>query len=614
MASFIHSLSIKQLVSIITCWSLCICVGFSQLSPGKLTKAHTQLEGISNCTACHDLGSKISEQKCLDCHKPLKQKISQNKGYHSSREIKGKACITCHSEHHGVNFEMIRFDKKTFNHSLTGYDLKGSHKINDCTKCHTADNITDPKIRQNKGTYLGLSPTCITCHDDYHQKTLDNDCAKCHNFDKFKPATGFQHSQTQFPLTGAHANVQCIQCHKTEIKNGKEFQNFANVPHKNCNSCHKDPHHGEFGTDCKSCHSTESFSKMKSTSAFNHSLTGFELEGKHKTIDCKKCHDNRSGTKDTYKEFENTQNVTCLTCHEDAHEKKLGQDCKSCHNQQSFGIKNIKSDFDHTLTGYTLYGKHQSVDCRKCHTSTYMTAPLAHDQCKSCHKDYHDGQFEKLVENDCKSCHDETSFLESSFDFNRHEKSNFPLKGAHIATPCFACHKPDNNKWNFRNIGSLCIDCHDNIHDGFISTKFIPNQDCAACHNNDAWTHVAFDHNQTAFSLKGKHETISCRSCHFDETTTPKTQNFIQLDQKCQSCHDNIHGNQFEQDGQTDCARCHGFEKWDRSNFNHDNTRFKLEGAHQKVNCNQCHQSEVKDGKSTILYRNEKLDCKDCHQ
>jgi uncharacterized paraquat-inducible protein A len=57
----------------------------TQISPGKLSKEHTSLEGISNCTACHDLGAKISEQKCLNCHKELKTRITQNKGYHVSR-------------------------------------------------------------------------------------------------------------------------------------------------------------------------------------------------------------------------------------------------------------------------------------------------------------------------------------------------------------------------------------------------------------------------------------------------------------------------------------------------------------------------------------------------
>ena len=585
-----------------------------QISPGKLTKAHAALEGIKNCTSCHEIGAQISEQKCLDCHKTLKSRIAQNKGYHVSSAIKGKQCISCHSEHHGVNFEMVRFEKASFNHNLTGYELKGSHKINDCTKCHKPDNIADIKQKMVKSTYLGLNTSCVTCHDDYHQKTLDNDCSKCHNFEKFKPASAFNHNKTNFALTGGHAKVDCNQCHKIEMRNGKKFQQFADVPFKNCNSCHKDPHQGEFGTDCKSCHSTESFAKMKSTSAFNHSLTGFELEGKHKSLDCKQCHDNRVGTKGDYKEFEKSKPINCLTCHKDVHDGKLSTDCKSCHTQQSFSIKNIRADFDHQLTGFELKGKHNQVDCRKCHTQTYMTAPIKNDMCKDCHQDYHKGDFNAMQPNDCNVCHSEAGFNESSYDLVRHEKSSFPLQGAHIATPCFACHRPEGSQWKFKNIGQKCNDCHDNIHLGFISEKFIPQNDCSKCHNSGQWSDVAFDHKQTSFDLVGKHVTINCSSCHFEVVEGKKVQKFVGLNQQCVSCHDNKHGTQFEENGITDCKRCHGFEKWDTSNFNHDNTKFKLEGAHLKVNCNQCHVPEMQNGITTILYKNGKLDCIDCHQ
>lgn len=590
------------------------CGVFSQLSPGKLTKAHSSLEGLSNCTLCHDLGAKISEKKCLSCHTHLQQKITQNKGYHVSKDIKGKACISCHSEHHGVNFEMVRFDKKTFNHNLTGYELKGAHKKIDCTQCHSPENISDPVLKKNKKTYLGLTTTCTSCHEDYHQKTLSNQCSNCHGMESFKPASGFDHSNTGFPLTGGHKGVSCTECHKTETKNNKKFQHFADVPFKNCNSCHKDPHNGSFGKDCKSCHSVESFHKIKASSAFNHSVTGFELEGKHRTLDCKKCHDNRPGTVDLYKEFAAVKEVKCLTCHEDSHNNKFGENCTSCHSQNSFAIKGNKKDFNHELTGYSLTGRHKEVDCRKCHTETYMTAPLAHNECKKCHSDYHKGDFAGLAENDCKVCHSTDGFAGSSFDFERHEKSTFPLRGAHLATPCTACHKKDGQNWKFREIGKSCIQCHDNIHKGFISEKYMPENNCALCHGNENWGSVTFDHNNTTFQLIGKHLRTECRSCHFEIREGKTYQQFSNLDTKCASCHDNVHGNQFEESGITDCKRCHGFERWDRSNFNHDNTRFKLEGAHLNVNCNECHKAEVVDGKSTIIYKIGKLTCADCHQ
>ena len=92
----------------------------AQISPGKLSESHAHLEGLSNCTKCHVLGEKVSDEKCLDCHEEIAARIKDQKGYHffgggSSR----KECIKCHSDHHGRNFKMIHFDADEFDHSLS---------------------------------------------------------------------------------------------------------------------------------------------------------------------------------------------------------------------------------------------------------------------------------------------------------------------------------------------------------------------------------------------------------------------------------------------------------------------------------------------------------------
>lgn len=585
----------------------------AQISPGKLTQAHSHLEGISNCTACHDLGAQVSEKKCLECHKALQVRITQKKGYHSSKEIKGKSCISCHSEHHGVNFQMIRFDKKTFNHSLTGYELKGKHKINDCAQCHQPQHISDPKLKANKQTYLGLNPSCTSCHEDYHQKTLSNDCVSCHGFETFSPASQFNHQKTNYPLTGAHLTVDCASCHKKITFQGKPFQQFADVPHQNCNACHKDPHKGEFGKDCKACHQTESFHKIKAGSTFNHSLTGFELKGKHTSLDCKKCHDQREGTPGLYQEFSGLPEITCLSCHEDTHQKKLGTGCTDCHNQFSFAIKQSLPGFVHDATGYTLAGKHLQVECRDCHKGKYMTEPLPHNTCNACHSDFHNGTFKETPYQDCAECHTVESFNLSTFDLERHARSAFPLLGAHQATPCIACHFQDN-QWKFRSIGLACISCHENIHTDYLPEKYIPQNDCRSCHKEDAWSSISFNHTETGFELLGRHAATTCRSCHFTTNQSGGiVQNFSNLKQTCVDCHKNIHGKQFEENGITDCKKCHGFNTFDRNDFNHDNARFKLEGAHLKVSCESCHQKEWLDGEWIVVYKSGKLQCTDCH-
>ena len=98
-------------------------IGKAQISPGELSTPHSNLEGMSNCTQCHVLGDKVSNDKCLKCHTEIQQRISAQKGYHSSAEVKGKQCTICHNEHHGKNFQLIRLNVSTFNHNLTGYPL-----------------------------------------------------------------------------------------------------------------------------------------------------------------------------------------------------------------------------------------------------------------------------------------------------------------------------------------------------------------------------------------------------------------------------------------------------------------------------------------------------------
>ena len=196
---------------------------YAQVSPGDLAKSHAHLEGISNCTQCHSVGKEVTREKCLACHKEIKAEIDAHKGFHSSKEVGMKNCAVCHSDHHGRNFDMIRLDKKKFNHNLTGFALKGEHAKQECAACHTPERIKDPVLKKRKGTFLGLSQNCLSCHDDYHQGHLSKNCTECHNFTSWKNATGFDHNKTRFPLLGKHRTVKCIDCHKMEIVNGKKY-------------------------------------------------------------------------------------------------------------------------------------------------------------------------------------------------------------------------------------------------------------------------------------------------------------------------------------------------------------------------------------------------------
>jgi len=509
-----------------------------QISPGDLAEPHAHLEGMSNCTKCHSLGAKIADDKCLACHKEVKARIDQQKGYHASAKVYKKSCIICHSDHHGKKYDILHFDINKFDHNNAGYKLEGAHAKKECKDCHKTEFIKDPVIKKKKKTFLGLNTQCLTCHSDYHQKTLSSKCEDCHSHEKFKPAPKFDHAKSKFILKGQHKTVDCLKCHKMKTLNGKEFQEFKGIQFKNCVSCHEDVHHGQFGTDCASCHTEESFTTVKGISKFDHSKTTFNLEGRH-----------------------------------------------------------------------------ISVACKSCHKGSY-TAPLKHARCMDCHTDYHKGQFTKTnLTSDCRDCHSEKGFPGSSFTLERHNTGNFKLEGAHIATPCIACHKKTEN-WSFRQIGTKCSDCHTDIHQPYLDAKYYPEANCLKCHTVEQWTSISFDHNQTKYPLTGKHLGQTCRSCHNNKSRVENNDNnlrFTGLTAECTNCHTDEHAGQFAENSRTDCSKCHVSNGWKPNSFDHNKARFTLDGRHKDIACIKCHPSVAGTDKPFVLYKTGKIRCENCH-
>lgn len=587
-----------------------------QISPGKLTTAHAHLEGISNCTQCHDLGNKVPDQKCLNCHTEIDNLIRSNRGFHVSTDVTSKNCIDCHNEHHGRKFNMVRFDEDAFDHALAGYKLEGSHAIIDCRECHQPDNISNIDLKKREGTFLGLEKACLDCHDDYHQQTLGNDCLQCHNYDGFDPASKFDHGDADFMLKGAHTNVECIECHPIINKDGKDFQQFTDLAFNNCVDCHSDPHDGHLTGSCTQCHIETSFATFIGSRKFNHNSTNFELRGSHKTVNCFECHTQTSNAKTVFQDRLNIAENNCIECHDDVHEGKFGTDCMRCHTEESFFSLKEMEFFDHSVTDYPLEGLHVGVDCKSCHIER-LTEPIDHSQCKNCHQDYHNGEFmEDGNSPDCINCHTiDERFTYTTYGFEEHIASSFPLEGAHMATPCFACHV-DENHWSFRSIGQSCVDCHDDIHVGQIEPSFYPEQDCTTCHSSETWNAVTFDHQLTEWPLTGAHTKVECRTCHFEnkENSDNFIQTFSNLNSECIQCHINVHGDQFIENGVTDCIRCHVTESWIPNNFDHNTTDFPLDGKHLELECAACHKPSIEaNGDNIVNYKILKHECIDCH-
>jgi hypothetical protein len=508
---------------------------FAQISPGDLTNAHAKLEGMSNCTKCHELGEKVYNSKCLNCHTEIKNMVNTGRGYHAGNDVKGKDCYSCHSEHHGRSFRIINFDSKNFNHIKTGFELKGTHKKKDCTDCHQSKFVKDTKLKKRSSTYLGLDVKCAACHEDFHQATLGENCSNCHNNDSFKPASQFDHNKSKFKLTGSHTKVECSKCHPSEKRSGKDFIKFKDITFSTCASCHRDPHQGKFGGDCQSCHSTASFHQINQGS-FDHNKTKFALIGKHKFVKCDNCHKEGLNKK---LQFNN-----CTDCHKDYHNgifvaDHKTKDCDECHSENGFTPSNFDVE-QHEQAAFKLTGMHLAVPCINCHKKENEEWKFRQIglKCINCHQNIHGKELTNkfLQDDDCNSCHSTDSWRTIKFE---HDKTSFQLKGKHLNAVCSDCHykKGDTKSvFIFASVKSDCEFCHKDIHQG--QFKEGDSSDCLKCHTFDNWKPENFDHEKTRFSLKGAHELLKCTQCHKLEIHSGnsfikyKLENF-----RCAACH-----------------------------------------------------------------------------
>jgi hypothetical protein len=538
----------------------------AQLSPGDLSKFHASLEGLNNCTQCHELRKDVSGLLCLSCHAQLDARIKSGTGYHSSAEVGNTACAKCHAEHYGREFELVHWKDgiEKYDHSKTGWELIGAHARAACRQCHTQALITAEDVRSLKNlsierTFLGVGTACLDCHADEHRGQLASNCVACHNQEAWKPAQNFAHDSTKYPLTGKHIETACARCHA------------------------------------------------------GLAIPSPPAEGKIVKRD----------TPGLYSQYKGLESSNCTPCHRDVHANKFGSDCASCHNTTGFN-QVVVQNFDHSKTGYPLVGKHVRVACAKCHVTGKTTDPVSHTACLDCHKDIHRNQFAtRKGGTACESCHTVEAFLPARFTIHEHEQSKYPLTGSHLAVPCFACHSEITDKSGhayarFRFADLTCKGCHADVHRGQLD-KFINEGGCEFCHNSDSWHKVTFDHGKTQFPLVGRHESTECMGCHIIENpgTDLELIRMSPLAQECALCHKDPHAGQFLVEGNeiTACKRCHTPVAWKQLLFDHNrDATWALDGAHDDVACNLCHLPAVADdGTSYIRYKPLGSACADCH-
>jgi len=643
-----------------------------QISPGPLARAHAELEGTLNCTKCHAGRKEAMSANCLACHRDIEWLARRDQGYHGTKDVQNQTCASCHPDHAGTGFHLIKWPDgslERFDHRRAGWTLTQSHADVDCSDCHTAKLRVSPSARLAAApaneSFTGLETTCASCHEDIHRGSLGADCSKCHDAGKWKTTPGFSHDSTAYPLTNKHAAVACDKCHLAPAlatrrdAAGRLVPVYKPVPHQACSDCHKDPHAGRLGPNCSNCHTTSNF-RLIDKQNFEHDRTKYPLTGKHAGVRCAECHRDFSTP-----EFKKPAFQSCGSCHSDAHggtATLAGKpaDCAECHRVTGFSPATL-SVARHQTTKYPLEGKHQSVPCSSCHrkeTNPAMASRLgpskvvirpAFGRCLDCHADLHGGQLAaRSDKGDCAACHKVAGWTPSGFDPAQHAKLRLALEGRHAEVPCSACHAGDRKglppmskavslgkaNFLFKVTETACAACHIDPHKGrFVgSGPRAKPAGCVACHNTRSFrpstTDVAI-HRTFSFPLEGAHRATPCVACHTEmKTPSPKGSSLIaagtvypesrySTKTLCGDCHENPHGDQFA--SRKDAGRCDGCHTADAfapaGKFDHNrDASFSLKGAHERVPCNRCHQTDTRSPTpGGLIYRPVSGKCESCH-
>jgi hypothetical protein len=453
--------------------------GGQSFSPGALSAkgytavtlagyaSHADFEG--QCSLCHQPLKSVQAELCVDCHSGVAQQIVAEVGVHGNT-TSVMACADCHSDHHGNDFDPLWGALWVFDHASADFSLQ-HHLVDDggnpiaCTACHI----------EEQGFKVDLSG-CVVCHADSQvafmtQHILDfgESCLECH--DGIDRMVGFDHSGTEFPLEGGHAEARCANCHMEG-----RFKETA----LECQGCHQEPpvHRGVFGLDCENCH--RSFGWLPSLidgQMFEHaSQAGFSLvlhtqDVAGNPLNCLACHPDG---------IQHLEVDTCIACHAgqdpsfmEQHIALFDPDCLDCHD----GVDRL-SDFDHFKV-FPLEGGHAVIPCESCHLVSekgrvFKGTPL---ECYQCHAEpqIHAGFFGLQ----CQFCH-----ITSAWTPAQLTQHAFPLDhGEQGILECQVCHTDTYTVYT-------CYGCHDHQPDQITSTHLVQGialekiSECTQCHPN----------------------------------------------------------------------------------------------------------------------------------
>ena len=201
---------------------------------------------------------------------------------------------------------------------------------------------------------------------------------------------------------------------------------------------------------------------------------------------------------------------------------------------------------------------------------------------------------------------------------------------------CIDCHTSEG-------IASGCLNCHSEIKEqlsnkiGYHAYILGDNVTCTKCHSEHngplfdlmgklAWEEKdpnKFSHPHVDFCLIEAHNVLSCDECHDQKgkiTFTldqfpdiPRKSTFLGLEQKCISCHEDVHAGGLA----SDCTECHGQLQFRPATFFDHSEFIPLVNGHSGIECKLCHTlpelTEKNENKFLPFDQVRGTRCEECH-
>ena len=202
--------------------------------PASFPAHEWPLEGahaVATCASCHGDPPVYegTQTACSSCHQQDRASVTDppHDGFSDD-------CQSCHGT--------VSWASAEFAHAV--FPLTGAHQSVECSSCHTG----------TPAVFAGTASECVSCHrQDYDgspfpgHSSFATTCQDCHSTDGWVPASGGNHPQERFSITGTH-NFACNDCHNPSLgPNG--------AGNADCVGCHEGAHtlarmdneHGDIG-------------------------------------------------------------------------------------------------------------------------------------------------------------------------------------------------------------------------------------------------------------------------------------------------------------------------------------------------------------------------------